>query len=277
MVGSSDCRNISAVVITKNEEKYIARCLQSLVWADEILVVDAESTDKTPDICLNPNQLWAGKIRFLKRAWTGFRDQRTFAMNEAKNDWILVVDADEECTPELAKKIREVLSPEKEPPAKAFKVRRIEYFLGKPISYGIWNPSYQDRFFNRVGVRYVNEVHEYPIFPQLPQRIHEPLLHSPDFGPEKFLDKMNRYTTIEARDRVAQGQRTNWFRLMGAFPAMFLKNYFYYAAYKDGMHGFVISLLEGVSRVVRHVKIWKLTRSEQGVNLEQNMNRLERK
>jgi hypothetical protein len=71
---------------------------------------------------------------------------------------------------------------------------------------------------------------------------------------------MNKYTTVEARDRVRNGQRTNWFRLLFAFPAMFYKNYFYYGAYKDGMHGFVISLLEGVSRVVRHVKIWQFQR-----------------
>jgi hypothetical protein len=146
------------------------------------------------------------------------------------------------------------------PPHRAYKVKRVEYFLGKPIHYGIWNPSYQDRFFHREGVKYVNDIHEYPIFPQPPGRIHEPLLHSPDFSPERFLDKMNKYTTIEAWDRVKAGQRTNLFRLLSAGPAMFLKNYFYYQAYRDGVHGVVISLLEGVSRVVRHVKMWQFGR-----------------
>src|SRR6185369_8970472 len=121
----------------------------------------------------------------------------------------------------------------------------------KPIHHGIWNPSYQDRFFHRSGVKYVNEVHEYPVFPNPPLEIHEPLLHSPDFNPDRFLDKMNRYTTIEAMDRVRAGQRTNAFRMVFAFPAMFLKNYFYYGAWKDGIHGFAISILEGVSRAVR--------------------------
>ena len=69
---------------------------------------------------------------------------------------------------------------------------------------------------------------------------------------------MNRYTSIEARDRINQGQRTNLFKLLGAFPAMFLKNYFYYNARKDGTHGLIISLLEGVSRVVRHIKMWQI-------------------
>jgi glycosyltransferase involved in cell wall biosynthesis len=251
---------VSAVVITRNEERQIARCLASLSWADEILVVDAESTDRTGEICRDPGAPWAGKLRFERRAWNGFREQRTFAMNLARNDWLLVVDADEECSPELATRLRELLARPEGPPHRAYKVRRQEYFLGKPIGHGIWNPSYQDRFFHRAGVRYVNDIHEYPIFPEPPQSIHEPLLHWPDFHPERFLEKMNKYTTVEARERVARGQRTNAFRLLFAFPAMFLKNYFYYGAWRDGMHGFVISLLEGVSRVVRHVKIWQFGR-----------------
>jgi (heptosyl)LPS beta-1,4-glucosyltransferase len=252
---------VSAVILTRNEEKHIERCLRSLAWADEILVVDAESTDRTQTLATAATAPWAGHLRFVRRSWTGFRDQRNFAMAEAKHDWLLVVDADEECTPELATRVQELLSTPSGPPFRAYKVRRVEYFLGKPIHFGIWNPSYQDRFFHRAGVKYVNDIHEYPIFPQRASELHEPLLHSPDFEPERFLEKMNKYTTIEARERVAAGQRTNAFRLVGAFPAMFLKNYFYYGAYKDGFHGLVISLLEGVSRVVRHVKIWQFSQS----------------
>lgn len=253
---------ISAAIITRNEQKYIARCLRSLAWVDEIVIVDAESTDRTLEICKDPAAPWAGKIRVLTRAWTGFKDQRMHAMTQAKNDWILVVDADEECSAELASQCRQILSSPGGPEHLAYKVKRVEYFLGKPIRFGIWNPSYQDRFFHRAGVKYVNDIHEYPVFPKPPGRIHEPLYHAPDFEPERFLEKMNKYTSIEARDRVAAGRRTNAFRLIFAFPAMFLKNYFYYGAYKDGMHGFVISILEGISRAVRHVKIWQHSQGE---------------
>lgn len=255
---------VTVAIITRNEEKHISRCLGSLDWADEILVVDAESIDRTPEICRDPAAPWAGRLRFLTRAWSGFREQRTYAMNESRNDWILVVDADEACSPELAERISGYFAGGAQPPHRAYKVRRIEYFLGKAIGYGIWNPSYQDRFFHRAGVRYVNDIHEYPIFPQPPQDIHEPLLHAPDFSPERFLEKMNKYTSIEARDRYEQGQRTSWFKLLFAFPAMFYKNYFYYGARKDGMHGFVISLLEGVSRVVRHIKMWQIQQERAG-------------
>jgi glycosyltransferase involved in cell wall biosynthesis len=253
---------ISAVIIAYNEERNLERCLSSLTWADEIVVVDGGSKDKTLEICERKDAPWSDRIKVFKRPWDGFRNQRNFSIQQASYDWVLVVDADEKCTPELAAKTRELLSSPQGPVFPAYKIRRIEFFLGKKIQYGIWNPSYQDRFFNRVGVEYINNIHEYPKFLKEPGLIHEPLEHSPDFTVERFLDKMNRYTSVEALDRVQQGKRTNPFRLFFAFPAMFLKNYFYYSAYKDGIHGFVISLMEGVSRAVRHIKMWQYQREK---------------
>jgi len=249
---------VSGLIIAYNEERKIGDCLKSLIWADEIVVIDACSTDQTQKICLDPTQPWAGKIRLIERAWTGFKDQRNFSITQVKNDWVLVVDADEECSPELAQKVRSILNNPSGPERSAYKVRRREFFQGKPIFYGMWNPSYQDRFFNRIGVKYINEVHEYPLFPQPPGEIHEPLLHHADLTIEKYLEKLNRYTTTEAKDRYDQGQRTTAFKLIFAFPAHAFKSYFYYQAYKDGMHGLIISLLEGISRVVRQLKIWQL-------------------
>jgi glycosyltransferase involved in cell wall biosynthesis len=251
---------VSAYVLTRNNQGTVARCLSSLAWCDEVLVVDGGSTDRTLEIARDPAKAWSSRVRVLERGWSGFRDQREYAMREARHDWILVVDSDEECSPELRKRLEELLSQPGGPPHRAYKLRRQEYFLGKPIHHGIWNPSYQDRFFHRQGVRYQNDIHEYPIFPVAPLSLHEPLLHWPDFAPEVFLEKMNKYTSIEARDRVGAGQRTNALRIVTAGPAMFLKNYFYYGAWKDGIHGLVISVLEGISRSVRHVKIWQYQR-----------------
>ena len=249
---------VSAVIIACNEERKIAQCLESLTWADEIVVIDAQSSDRTKEICTDSSKPWASKTRVLERAWTGFKDQRNFSIQQAKFDWVFVVDADEICSPELSLKIRQILDHPKGPERAAYKVHRQEYFQGKPIFYGMWNPSYQDRFFNRIGVKYINDVHEYPVFPQPPGDIHEPLLHKADLTVERYLEKLNHYTTIEAQDRFKSGQRTNAFKLLFAFPAHAFKSFFYYQAYRDGMHGFVISLLEGISRVVRQIKIWQL-------------------
>ena len=154
-VNATHSKSVSVAIITRNEERYIGRCLQSLVWADEILVVDAQSADSTPKICQDQAQPWASKIRFLQKKWNGFNEQRTFAMNEAKHDWILVVDSDEICSPELAQKIRSLLSASDEPPARAFKVHRVEYFLGKPIQHGCWECQLSGSIFppGRCSVR----------------------------------------------------------------------------------------------------------------------------
>ncbi|MBC7385675.1 MAG: glycosyltransferase family 2 protein [Cryobacterium sp.] len=249
-------RKISAVLITLNEEAYISRSLTSLTWCDEIVVVDGLSEDRTKQIALDPTAPWKNQIRWFERSWDGFKNQRNFALDQATHDWVLCVDADEECSVSLKEKIRSILAEEN--PHPYWKVRRQEYFLGRPIHYGVWNPSYQDRFFKKSGIRFINEIHEYPKYPTEPLRIHEPLSHAPDFHPDKFLAKMNKYTTIEAANRIAAGQRTNAFRMIFTGPAMFLKNYFYYKSYRDGMHGLVISILEGVSRAVRHLKMWQI-------------------
>jgi glycosyltransferase involved in cell wall biosynthesis len=251
-------RPLSALVLTYNEEKKIGACLQSLAWVDEIVVVDAHSTDRTREICLREDSLWASKIRVIEHDWSGFRDQRNFSLEQARNAWVLVVDADEICTPELEKRLKLILESPEAPERSAYKIHRREFFQGKPIFYGMWNPSYQDRFFDRTGVKYINEVHEYPVFMQPPGLIHESLLHQSDLTVERYMEKLNRYTTLEALDRYQQGQRTTRFKLVGAFPAHAFKSFFYYQAYKDGIHGLVISLLEGVSRVVRQIKIWQL-------------------
>jgi glycosyltransferase involved in cell wall biosynthesis len=246
---------LSVCMITLNEEKHIKRALSSVTWAEEIIVIDAGSTDRTVSILNDPNEPWSKIIRVIQAPWKGFRIQRNLSLKEAKHDWVFILDADEACSPELRTKLESILSADT--PHPTWKVHRQEYFLGKEINFGIWNPSYQDRFFNRIGIQYVNDIHEYPKYPVEPLRIHEPIFHAPDFHPEHFLQKMNKYTSIESRDRVNAGMRTNLFRVLLSGPAMFFKNYFYYKAYRDGSHGLVISVLEGVSRSVRHVKMWQ--------------------
>lgn len=249
----------------------IERALNSSLFADEILVIDGGSTDKTLEILNNPLKPWSKKIRVIENKWPGFRTQRNLLLKEAKHDWVLILDSDEAISLALQEKIKLILSEEN--PHPTWKVKRIEYFLGKQIHHGIWNPSLQDRFFHRKDVQYVNEIHEYPLFPVTPKIILEPIYHSPLFHPEHFLSKMNKYTSIEAKDRILSGKRTNVFHMIMSGPAMFFKNYFYYSAYKDGIHGVAISVLEGVSRWVRHVKMWQFqneTKHLQNIQLSEN-------
>lgn len=253
---------ISALLIVKNEELFIERALSSLLWCDEIVVVDAMSTDQTKTICTNPNAPWANKIKFLQHEWLGFSAQRNFALNHSKNDWVLFLDGDEACSPELASKITALLNQPAGPGPLQYKIRRQEYFLKKPIYYSIWNPSYHIRFFNKKGVQFIHEVHEGVKSPWNTASIDEAIIHVEDLRIERFLNKLNHYTTIQAKTDYANGMRTNAFKIIFAFPAMFFKNFIYYCGYKDGYAGFIISILEGISRTVRHLKIWQQQKIE---------------
>lgn len=249
---------VSALILTLNEERYIARCLRSLIWVDEIIVVDALSSDRTKEICEDSTQPWAGKIKIIPQMWLGFSEQRNVALRAAKNDWVYFADADEECTPELIAKLQSLLNQPAGPPHSRYRVHRSEFFLGKEIKYGMWNPVHHDRFYNKKNSHFEGGIHERLIHPGEPIHLDESCNHDPFLDTEKFLTKLNRYSTLQAQEDVAGGLRTNLFRLLLSFPHMFLKHLFYYKSYKDGMHGVIISLLEAVYRVVRHIKIWEI-------------------
>ncbi|MCM0607117.1 MAG: glycosyltransferase family 2 protein [Xanthomonadaceae bacterium] len=249
---------VSALIITRNEERYIERCLQSLTWADEIIVVDSESTDKTKQLCEASGKAWSGKLCFITQAWLGFSEQRNVALKAAKHDWVYFADADEECTPELIAKIEVLRSRDGGPEHTRYRIYRFEYFLGKKIKYGMWNPIYHDRFYNKKNCHFEGGIHERLVHPAEPVYLQEGCNHDLYLDTDKFLFKLNRYSTLQAEEDVAGGLRTNIFRLSLSFPHMFLKHLFYYKSYRDGMHGVIISLLEAVYRVVRHIKIWEI-------------------
>ncbi|MBC7396481.1 MAG: glycosyltransferase family 2 protein [Bdellovibrionales bacterium] len=251
-------RPITAMLIVRNEESFIERALASVLWCDEIIVVDAFSHDCTPILCRDPQKPWAQKIKFFQQEWLGFSSQRNFAISKATHPWIFFLDADEACSPELATKIQALLSSHDLAPAQ-YKVRRQEFFLKKPIHHGIWNPSFHIRFFFKEGFQFTGAVHEGVKSDYQTLIIDEPIIHVEDLRIERFLSKLNHYTSIQAKEDFERGVRTNLFRILMSFPAMFYKNYIYYGAYKDGHEGVIISVLEGISRTVRHLKIWQMS------------------
>lgn len=248
---------LSVIILARNEEKYVARAVESAGFADEILVIDANSVDRTREIA---EKLGA---KVIARSWTGFRDQRNFGLDQAKHEWVLMIDADEAATTTLASWLTKFFADRRDSqPPYGYKIHRIEYFLGKEITGACWNPSYQDRFFRRSKAKIVGEIHEYPVVEGGLVRAPEDaaLLHNPRVTVESLLEKMNRYTTVEAWDRYRLGERTNLPHMGVTFFSTWAKNYFYYKAYRDGAHGFVIALLEAVSRTVRHIKLWQIQR-----------------
>ncbi len=249
---------LSVLIIARNEEGLIGRAVSSAGFAEDILVVDAFSADRTVELAQG-----AG-ARVVQRAWTGFGEQRNFSLTQARHDWVLVLDADEAITPALGQWLGLFFKDGRDRNAVTFgyKIKRAEYLLGKRIYGACWNPSFQDRFFRRDKAKYIGEIHEYPVIEGGLIRAPETALidHNPNVTVESFFEKMNRYTTIEAMDRYRAGQRTSLSHLAVAGAANWVKNYFYYKGYRDGAHGFVICLMEAVSRTVRHIKLWQIQR-----------------
>lgn len=249
---------ISACVITRNEERTIARALKSLAFADEIIVIDAQSTDRTRELA-SPLA-----TRVIENPWGGFASQRNAGLSHCRGDWVFFLDSDEEASPELGSRLKQIASGPAANHPDCYSIRRIEYFLGKELRYGPGNPSHQWRFFKRVGVRFEGEVHEFPRFAGPVGMIEEPIRHNPDLGIDRFLAKLNHYTTIEALERFALGNRTTLFHAFGTFFTTFFKNGVRYRGFLNGREGFVLTLLESISRVVRHLKLWVLWQVHDG-------------
>lgn len=242
---------ISACVIAYNEERTIERCLRSLSFADEIVVIDAFSSDRTVERCRNLG------AKVVQNKWQGFTKQRNVGLDSCAGDWVFFLDADEEATRELGARLKAIAADDMSKHPNCYSVKRIEFFLGKQLNYGPGNPSFQWRFFKRAGVRFEGEVHEYPRFDGNVGLIDDAaILHWPDLGIDRFLNKLNHYTTLEALDRFSQGQRTTLFHAFGTFFTTFLKNGIRYRGLFNGKEGFVLTLLESFSRVVRHLKLW---------------------
>jgi len=246
---------LSVVMIARNEAGLIARAIKSAQFAEEILVVDAFSSDETTVIAEKHG------ARVIKRGWTNFSDQRNYSLSQAKYPWVLVLDADEAISDHLVQWLKDFFASGKQDEAPyGYQIKRAEFFLGKRIYGACWNPSYQDRFLFKNKVHYIGTIHEYPVVEggmvlAPPEALIE---HNPNITVESFFEKMNRYTTIEAHDKFREGKRTSISHLSVVFFATWWKNFFYYKGYRDGVYGFVICLMEAVSRTVRHIKLWQI-------------------
>lgn len=241
---------ISACVITRNEEHLIERCLASLSFADEIIVIDAISVDSTASRA----KKFTSKI--ISSPWKGFTVQRNLALDHAQANWVFFLDSDEQASIELGQRLKKIAQDQLDTHPNCYSIKRIEYFLGKELKFGPGNPSYQWRFFKKENVRFTGDVHEYPKFEGPIGLIEEPIHHYRDLAIERFLNKLNHYTTLEALDRFKQGEHTSLPHAIGTFFTTFLKNGIRYKGFLNGKEGLVLTLLESISRVIRHLKLW---------------------
>jgi glycosyltransferase involved in cell wall biosynthesis len=248
-----DRKKISVIIITKSEERNISDCLRSVEWADEIVVVDANSSDRTVELA----RKFTDKI--FVNEWLGYAAAKNFALEQCNNPWVLWLDADERVTPELAKEIQTTIGLT-DSPYRGFEVARRAYYLGKWIRHCGWYPGYVVRLFRNENARFSDSrVHESLQLSGTIGRLKNDLLHFTDENLFHYFSKFNRYTTLAAEDVVEARKKFTLRDLLIRPPFLFLKMYVLRLGVLDGMHGLVLSLLSAAYVFVKYAKLWELS------------------
>jgi glycosyltransferase involved in cell wall biosynthesis len=247
-------KRLSVTVIAWNEEERLRGCLESVAWADEIVVVDAESTDKTAALARDfTDRVWV-------RPWPGFATQKNFALAQATGDWVLSLDADERVTPDLADRIRAILAADG--PADGYSVPRRNIFWGAWVRHGGLYPDYQLRLFRRGAGRFVDDaVHESVRVDGRVEVLGEALLHQSYRDLEDFVRRSNRYSTLAAQDWVRRGRGVSLAALIMKPLGRFLSMYIVQRGFLDGWRGLVLAVLYAEYVFLRMAKAWEARRA----------------
>lgn len=242
---------ISVILATFNEEKNIKDCLESVRrLANEIIIVDGSSTDKTVEIA----EKYTDQI-FIKENPPMFHINKQLAIEKATGDWILYLDADERITPELKREIQDAIRDTK---YDGYWIPRKNIIFGRWIEHTGWYPDYQLRLFRR-GQAYLpcKTVHEQPVLKGQAGHLKNPLKHENYQTISQFVVRLDRYTENDKNLFLSQGKTIEWHDAI-RFPAgEFFKRFFLEQGYKDGLHGLVLSVLQSFSSFVTFAKIWE--------------------
>jgi len=245
---------LTVTVITRNEAANIDACLESVAWADEVLVVDCGSADGTADLAR------ARGARVIVRDWPGYSAQKNFAASEAGHDWILSVDADERVTPDLAGTIRSELAAD--PAVAGFRIPRVTWHLGRWIRTTDWYPDYQLRLYDRRRARWkLRRVHESVEADGPVGQLRHDLQHYAYRDIAHHHETMDRYTTLAAEQMYEEGRRAGLTDLVLHPPAAFLRNYVLKGGIRDGAAGFIISSMNAYYVFLKFAKLWEKTTS----------------
>lgn len=246
---------LSVTIITKNEAQNIRRCLESVAWADEIIVVDSGSTDQTLAICRE----FGCKVSTTE--WRGFGFAKQFAVEQASHTWILSIDADEQLTLELAYEIQLLLK--KDPPKHGYKVKRASFYLGKPIRHCGWDQDQTLRVFNKqYGSFNDNLVHESVILKGEIAILHNLMLHYTYPTLTSHFTKMQRYAALGAETLFAKGKSSHPGKAIIRGVSKFVKMYLLQLGLLDGTHGFLLCLNSAWGVYLKYMLLWEMNRSK---------------
>ncbi len=245
---------LSAVLITRNAASVLDACLESLAFADEIVVVDSASNDGTQEI--------AGRrgARVVQKEWLGFGRQKQFAVEQARHDWVLCLDADERVSPELAKNIQAALAA---PVAPVYRMARRNRFLGRWLAHGEGYPDWSPRLFNRMNARWSDDlVHEKVLYAVTPGTLKGDLLHDSADDLTAYLERQNRYTTLAARQAYERGRSAGMFHLLASPVVRFFKFYVLRLGFLDGKAGLLHISIGCMNSYMKYAKLIELRNGE---------------
>lgn len=257
--------SLSAIIHTKNAAATLEAALESVVFADEIIVVDMESTDQTPELARSHG---AKVVIFPDR---GFADPaRNFGLSQAKYDWVLVLDADEEISLSLRQEIQRIVAGQGDTTdqseiADVYYLPRKNLIFNRWLQHTGWWPDYQIRLFKRGSVSWSDRVHELPKVTgtsrQLPALEELAIIHHNYASLEAYLERLDRYTTIKAREINSQPEQPTLSSavLFDVFGQEFIRRLFAQEGLKDGPQGVSLSLLQSMYELVVRLKVWQHT------------------
>lgn len=242
---------ISAVIIAKNEEKKIAGAIDSLQWADEILLVDSESTDQTKQIAENLG------AKVVTQTWLGFSKQKQLAVDLAANDWIFSLDADEQVSEKLRDQILEIKKSLK--PADGFKIPRLSFYMNRPIKHGGWYPDWQIRFFNRQKGKWKDVlIHESVEIDGRVEKLSGEIFHfSVENAAHHHRMIGERYAPLAAEQMFTNGRKTSAFKVTTAGLTAFLQAFILKGGFLDGFAGFCIARFAAHHAFLKHLILWE--------------------
>ena len=245
--------SLSVVIITKNEAAHIADCLDSVAFADEIIVLDSGSTDATRELA----RALGARVE-VNAEWPGFGLQKNRALDLATGDWVLSLDADERVPPELAEEIQRVLA---DPAADGYRVARLSNFCGRWMRHSGWWPDHVLRLFRRESGRFSDDVvHEHVELDGRVATLRGHLLHYPYASLELFIDKINRYSTDAALKAHARGHRTTVVGPFGHGFWTFVRHYVLRRGFLDGWQGLILAGMAATGSFYRYAKLFWLGR-----------------
>ncbi len=246
---------LSVIITTKNEEKNIRNCLENVKWADEIVIVDDMSNDRTVEIC----KKYTEKV-FSNDSKGGLSTNRNLGIEKSTGNWIFTLDADEMITPELAKEIRQAVNNRAHI---AYYISRKNYFLGKWIRGCDWYPDYSIRLFKKGIARWPSGIHDVIRIKEKKKvgYLKNPMIHDSYQSLNQYFEKFNRNTSRLAQEEYDKGIRIskkNFFTYFMLEPLFwFFRKYFLWKGYKDGFRGFFISLSSALVIFTTYAKLWE--------------------